>query len=93
MDIHNNAGVTRTNLIGKLRGYGTVWYKPTGIANILSLARATECGYHVTFDSSEGNTFHLHDKADGTMRVFKQSPKDIYYIDTKESRNNIGDEQ
>jgi hypothetical protein len=37
MDIHCNAGVTRTNLIGDLPGYGQVWYHPNGIANILSL--------------------------------------------------------
>ena len=90
MDIHCNAGVTSTNLINELRGYGTVWYNPTGIANILSLAKATERGYHVTFDSSEGNAFHLQ-KADGTnMRVFKQSPKGLYYIDTKEERIDNG---
>ena len=35
MDIHCNAGITSTKLIGELRGYGTVWYNPTGIANIL----------------------------------------------------------
>jgi hypothetical protein len=92
MDIHCNAGVTSTNLIGELRGYGTVWYNPTGIANILSLAKATERGYHVTFDSSEGNAFHLH-KADGTMRVFKQSPKGLYYIDTKESHSGTANDQ
>jgi hypothetical protein len=82
MDIHCNAGITSTKLIGELRGYGTVWYNPTGIANILSLAKAKERGYRVTFDSAEGNAFHLH-KPDGTMRVFKQSSKGLYYLDTK----------
>ena len=38
MHIHCNAGITRTNLVGDLRGYGTIWYHPDGIANILSLA-------------------------------------------------------
>ena len=37
MDIHCNAGVTSTNLAGDLPGYGTVWYHPNGIANILFL--------------------------------------------------------
>lgn len=77
MDIHCNAEVTSTKLIGELRGYGTVWYNPTGIANILSLAKAKERGYWVTFDSAESNAFHLH-KLDGTMRVFKQSSKGLY---------------
>jgi hypothetical protein len=31
MDIHCNAGVASTNLIGELPGYGTVWYHPSGI--------------------------------------------------------------
>ena len=42
MDIHCNAGVTSTDLVGNLPGYGTVWYHPDGIANILSLARVKE---------------------------------------------------
>jgi hypothetical protein len=87
MDIHCNAGVTSTNMIGELLGYGTVWYNPKGIANILSLARVKEHGYRVTFDSSEGNAFHLH-KNDGTVRVFKQSPKGLYYMDTKDTKDN-----
>ena len=88
MDIHCNAGVTSTNLIGELMGYGTVWYNPKGIANILSLARVKERGYRVTFDSSEGNAFHLH-KADGTVRVFNQSPKGLYYLDTNTKQDEV----
>ena len=65
MDIHCNAGIISTQLIGDLHGYGTVWYNPKGIANILSLACVKEHGYRVTFDSSQGNAFHVH-KPDGT---------------------------
>ena len=39
LNIHCNAGVATTNMIGDLKGYGTVWYHPRGIANILSLSR------------------------------------------------------
>jgi hypothetical protein len=28
MNIHCIAGITRTNLIGDLPGYGTIWYQP-----------------------------------------------------------------
>jgi hypothetical protein len=46
MDIHCNAGVTSTNLVGgDLPGYGEVWYNPNGIANILSLSRVKERGF------------------------------------------------
>ena len=82
MDIHCNAGVTSTRLIRELRRYGTVWYNPNGIANILSLAKAKERGFRVTFDSADDNAFHLH-KPDGTMRIFKQSSKGLYFLDTR----------
>ena len=88
MNIHCNAGTTRTNLVGELVGYGTVWYNPKGIANILSLARVRERGYRVTFDSDDENSFYLH-KKDGTVRVFTQSDKGLYYLDTREGEDNV----
>jgi hypothetical protein len=42
MDIHCNAGVTSTNLVGNLPCYGEIWYNPNGIANILLLSRVKE---------------------------------------------------
>jgi hypothetical protein len=79
MDIHCNAGVTSTDLIGDLPGYGEVWYHPHGIANILSLARVKE-KHRVTFDSAGQNKFVVH-KADGTTRCFKQSRRGLYYLE------------
>jgi hypothetical protein len=91
MSIHCNAVVATTNLIGDLPGYGTVWYHPKGIANILSLSRVKEHGYRVTYDSDGGNSFSVH-KPDGTVRTFKQSDRGLYYMDTDEvhSENSIG---
>ena len=84
MDIHCNAGITTTNLVGDLNGYGTVWFHPKGIANILSLKKVKE-KYQVTFDSENGNTFVVH-KKDGSVRNFTQSERGLYYMDTaKES--------
>ena len=59
MFIHCTAGVAKTNLIGDLSGYGTVWYHPNGIANILSLSKVKE-KYRVTFDSDINNQFIVH---------------------------------
>ena len=42
MFTHCTAGVAKTNLIGDLPGYCTVWYHPNGIANILSLSKVKE---------------------------------------------------
>lgn len=74
MEIHCNAGIASTNLIGDLDGYGPVWYHPNGIANILSLSRVKEHGYHVTYDSNGGNTFTVF-KTDGSSRIFNESER------------------
>ena len=39
--IHCNSGVKVVERIREFPGYGNVWYEPTGIANILSMSRAT----------------------------------------------------
>ena len=51
--LHCNAGTVLVTMKGDLRGYGTVWYHPNGISNILSLNNVHK-KYRVTFDS--GNT-------------------------------------
>jgi hypothetical protein len=89
MKIHCTAGVTATNLVGTLPGYGTVWYHPTGIANILSLARVCKAGYDVSYSSSNGNTF-IVTKPDGSVRNFKQSDEGLFYLDTNLNARNGG---
>jgi hypothetical protein len=60
-----------------------VWYHPNGIANILSLAKMQESGYHIEYDSKDGNEFIIF-KPDGSMRrVFKQSDRGLYFMDSK----------
>jgi hypothetical protein len=80
MDIHCNTGVTSTNLVGDLPGYGTVWYHPNGTANILSLNKVKE-RYRMTYDSTNGNAFVVH-KGNGTSHTFQQSPRGLFYMDT-----------
>jgi hypothetical protein len=81
MDIHCNAGVTTTYLVVDLPGYGTVWYHPEVIANILSLARVKEkCS--VTYNSVDGNSFVVT-KPDGRTHRFQQSPSGLYYVDAR----------
>jgi hypothetical protein len=55
MDIHCNAGIAITDMVGELPGYCNVWYHPEGIANIISFSKAKEHGLKNTFDSSIGN--------------------------------------
>ena len=80
MDIHCNACITSTVLIGDLPGYAEVWYHPNGIADILSLARVKD-KYRVTFDSGQKNQFIVQ-TSEGTTRCFKESQCGLYFLET-----------
>ena len=42
IQVHFNSSVKIVNRVGDLPSYRTVWYKTTGIANILSMLRVTK---------------------------------------------------
>ena len=56
--LHCNSGVKVMDRVGDLPGYGTLWYETTGIANILSMSRATK-KFRVIFDSEGRNCFRM----------------------------------
>ena len=57
--VHCNAGLTRTDLIGKL-GNLTVHHNPESIANMLSL-KSMASRHHLTYDSRDwGGVFQVH---------------------------------
>jgi len=78
LTLHSNAGKAIVMQKGDLKGYGTVWYYPEGIANILSLHKVQE-KYKVTYDSSTMAGFVVH-KSDGTNHIFKPSKKGYYSL-------------
>ena len=80
-------------MIGDLPGYGTVWYDPNSIANILSLRRVAS-KYHVVYDSQggspnpddpDGGGSFVVTKPDGTVFEFKSSPGGLYFLDTEQA--------
>jgi hypothetical protein len=81
LDIHCNAGIATTNLISDFPGYGTVWYHPKGIANILSLSRLRARGYRVVYDSDEDNQFVVYTSDGSPPHIFKQSERGLFYMD------------
>ncbi len=91
MQLSTQAGSTTTNWMADVPGYyRPVWFHPGGIANILSLINMI-ARYHVTYDSRNGNnpnTFCVH-KEDGALRLFKQSRRGLYYLDTADSENHV----
>ena len=83
MQIHCNAGISHTNQVGNLPGYRTVWFHPSGIANILSLSHVKQ-KYHMTFDSTLDNHFIVH-KPNGAEHRLQQSTCGLCYHNTNSS--------
>ena len=80
--VNCNAGVTTKNQVGYMKGFGSVWNNPDGIANILSLSRMEE-KYLITY-SKEG-VFVIH-KGDGTIRRFIKSNRGLFYLEVSKNR-------
>ena len=72
--------------IGELPGYGTVWFEPTGIANILSMSRATK-KFRVIFDSEGGNFFRMV-LPDREVK-FQLIPNGLYYFDASDRESGV----
>jgi hypothetical protein len=70
-------------MVGNLPGYGTIWYDPKSIANILSLKRVTK-KYHITVDSEHSGSF-IVTKPNGTVFKFQESDGGLYFLDTNKS--------
>ena len=85
MCMHCNSGTIQTDLIGDLEGYGEVWYNPKGIANIISLGKAST-RHQITMDSTLDNTIFIH-KPDGTVRRFECMKSGIYCCDLERSNS------
>ena len=79
MRIHCNAGSRLTYQIGDFPGYGTVWYDPKAIANILSL-RQVRKHYHITYDSTDRK--FVVTKPSGKEFAFLESEGGLHYLDT-----------
>ena len=80
MKIHCNVGTHVTDLIGDLPGYGTVWFDPQAIANVLSL-QLVKKKYHISYDSNDKNGF-IVTKPDRTTFEFRELKSGLHYLDT-----------
>ena len=64
-----------------LPGFGTVYYNPDFIANILSLAQVTK-QFRVIYDSTQEDILFLH-KKNGDIIKFIKSKMGLYYFDVR----------
>ena len=84
--VHCNSGFKVMDRIGDLPGYGTVWYEPIGIANILSMSRATN-KFRV-ISNSEGEIFFRMVLPDREVK-FQLSPNGLYYFDAADRGESV----
>ena len=75
--IFSTGGRTTTNLQRDLPGYGTVWFHPGGIDNILSLSKMAD-KYRVSYDITGENKFLVH-LSWGKIRPFTQCERGLFY--------------
>ena len=78
INIQCNAGQCTNDMIGDLPRYGTVWYDPNSIANILSLRRVA-VKYHVAYNSQGSGSFVVP-KPDSMVFEFKASAGGLYFL-------------
>jgi hypothetical protein len=74
MDIHCSAGIVSTNLIGDAVGYGTAWYHPKGIANILLPSQVLKHGFCFSVQPFTSTT-------QMEQHRFFTSPRGLFYTD------------
>ena len=84
--VHCNSRIKIVDRSGDLPGYRNVWYKLTGISNILSMSRVKR-KYQVVFDSEGGKFFSMI--IPDREIIFQMSPKGLYYFDATYRENSV----
>ena len=73
-------------MIGDITNFGTVWYNPDSLANILSLGEVmSQC--RVTLDSAIKAALIVH-KKDGTTMKFEKYNNHLFYYDVAKQQTN-----
>jgi hypothetical protein len=78
--IHTNGGTQVSSKVATLKNFGQVWFNPSSLANILSLAAVRKV-WRITMDTDIEAAFNVH-KKDGTVIKFLEYKNGLYYHDT-----------
>ena len=85
LEVSTNGGPQISTLIGDIKNFGTVWYNPLSLANILSLAEVRlRC--RCVMDTAIEPAIHVH-KANGTVMTFTEYRSGLYYYDVAANNN------
>ena len=77
LELATNAGISTSNQIADVPGYGTVWFDEKAIANIFGLSDLKK-KYRVTYDSDKEDAFIVH-MENGKTVEFKCNPDGLYH--------------
>jgi hypothetical protein len=79
LKVHTNGGSQVSHHVADVRNFGTVWFNPASLANILSMAAVSKvcCS---TMDTALEHCMIVHRK-DGTLMKFRQYTSGLYYYD------------
>ena len=79
LKVFTNGGTQDSTLIGDVTNFGTVWYNPESMANILSLQQVRKV-CRVTMDTNLEPALIVH-RRDGTTMKFMEYSNGLYYFD------------
>ena len=86
LEVSTNGGPQISTLIGDIKNFGTVWYNPDSLANILSLAEVRlRC--RCVMDTALEPAIHVH-KSNGTIMTFTEYKSGLYFYDVASATNN-----
>ena len=80
LKVHTNGGTQILNQIGQTKHFSEVWYNPSSLANILSIAVVRK-RYRITIGTSIARVMNVHCN-NGMIMVFREFETSLYYYDT-----------
>jgi len=89
LTLHSNGGEMNANEVGDVIGYGTVWYSPHSLANILSFANVRR-KFRVCVDTGPGDphpTITVY-RSNGMPMLFKEHKMGLY-VHNSTSESNV----
>ncbi len=90
LKVFTNGGTQTSSMVGEVRNFGTVWYNPQSLANILSLAEVRK-KFRVTMDTDVEPALCVH-RADGTIMKFQEYATGLYYFDASQASDNASND-
>jgi len=74
-------------MVGEVQNFGTVWYNPQSLANILSLAEVCK-KFQVTMDTDVELALCVH-RVNKTIIKFQEYTTGLYYFDALGTEDNV----